>query len=265
MNLLQSKKGLVLGVLNEDSIAWQVALKAHNEGARLVLSNMPVAIRVGKTKPLAETLQAKLIPADLSKAEDIDNLVQETVNFFGGGFDFILHSVAMSNNTKKSRPYHDLDYEQYLKAIEVSALSLHRLLSACWKMDALNEGASVVTLSYIGAERWVSGYGDMAEAKAALESIVRNFGASYGKHKKVRINSVSQSPTYTPATSVVSDFQNLFAVAQDHSPLGNASASDCAAFITMMFSDYSRMVTMQNIFHDGGFSKVAIPNIRNTD
>jgi enoyl-[acyl-carrier protein] reductase I len=259
--ILKGKNGIIFGALNEQSIAWKVAERAHKEGAKLVLTNTAVSIRIGNLKKLAEETDSKCIAVDATKPEELESLLTEAIDFFGAKVDFVLHAVAMSNNTRKGRSYFDLDYENYLKTLDVSALSFHKILQSAWKLDALNEWASVVALSYIAAQRSVDGYGDMAEAKAALESIARNFGAIYGKRCKVRINTVSQSPAYTPATSVVKGFDKLFNYTDGLSPLGNAPAEDCAAFITTLFSDYTRMITMQNIYHDGGFSSMGIPDM----
>lgn len=252
--LLAHKKGLILGALDEQSIAWQAALQARHEGAEIVLSNLPAAIRLGKINELAQGINAPVIPCDVSEEQQVAELIEKTKAYFGGGFDFILHAVGMSMNIRKKRGYTDVDYDHFQKTIDVSALSLHKVLQACYKQDALNEYASVVTLSYIAAQRSFPNYNDMAEAKAALESIVRSFGYHYGKHKRVRVNSVSQSPTPTSAAQNIEGFSAFLDNAEARAPLGNASAADCAKFICVLFSDHTRKVTMQNLYHDGGFS-----------
>lgn len=252
--LLSHKKGLILGALDEHSIAWQTALKARSEGAEIVLSNLPAAIRLGKIGELAQGINAPVIPCDVSDEQQVKELVEKTKAYFGGGFDFILHAVGMSMNIRKNRAYTGLDYDHFHKTLDVSALSLHRLLQACYAQDALNEYGAVVTLSYIAAQRTFPNYNDMAEAKAALESIVRSFGYHYGKHKRVRVNSVSQSPTPTSAAQHITGFAEFLANAEVWSPLGNATAADCANYICVLFSDHTRKVTMQNLYHDGGFS-----------
>jgi enoyl-[acyl-carrier protein] reductase I len=253
--LLQGKKGIIFGALDERSIAWKTALRCHDEGAQIVLSNAPIALRMGKIKELAAHCNnAPVIGADASSSEDLEKLLEETMAHFGGKVDFILHSIGMSPNVRKSISYTETNYENFHKTLDISALSLHRLLGACMKLDAINEWGSVVALSYIAAQRTFPGYNDMADAKALLESIARSFGYYYGIAKKVRVNTVSQSPTNTSAGSGVGGFDSFFSYADKMSPLGNASGDDCAAFTTLLFTDFTRMVTMQNLFHDGGFS-----------
>jgi len=254
-SLLQGKKGIIFGALDERSIAWKTALRCYEEGAEIVLTNAPIALRMGKIKELAEQCgNAPVFPADATSAEDIEKLFQDTLSHFGGKVDFILHSIGMSPNVRKGIPYTDTSYENFHKTLDISALSLHRVLQTAMKLDAINEWGSVVGLSYIAAQRTFPGYNDMADAKALLESIARSFGYYYGFAKKVRVNTISQSPTVTAAGSGVGGFDSFFSYAEKMSPLGNASSDDCAAFTAMLFSDMSRMVTMQNLFHDGGFS-----------
>ncbi|MCG3168033.1 MAG: Enoyl-[acyl-carrier-protein] reductase [NADH] FabI [Bacteroidia bacterium] len=257
-NLLEGKKGIIFGALDENSIAWKVALKCKEEGATFTLTNAPVALRMGTIKKLAEACNAEVIPADVTLDADIEALFTKSMEVLGGKIDFVLHSVGMSPNVRKGKPYTDLSYEFFHKTLDISAMSLHRVLQCAKKLDAINEWGSVVTLTYIAAQRVFPDYGDMADAKALLESIVRSFGYHYGKDKKVRINSVSQSPTFTTAGSGVSGFDDFFGYADKMSPLGNAKAEDCANYCVSLFSDYTRMVTMQNLYHDGGFSSVGI-------
>lgn len=257
-NLLKGKKGLIFGALDEKSIAWQVALKAHEEGAALVLTNAPVALRLGKINELAAQVNAKVIPADATVLEDLENLVKQSTEILGGKLDFVLHSIGMSMNVRKSKPYTDLNHEFMLKTFDISAVSFHKLMQTCMKQDAVSEWGSIVALTYIAAQRVFPGYNDMAESKALLESIARSFGYYYGEQKKVRVNTISQSPTQTTAGSGVKGFGDFFDYADKMSPLGNASAQDCANFCVMLFSDFTRMVTMQNLFHDGGFSSTGM-------
>lgn len=260
--LLQGKKGIVFGALDERSIAWKTALRCHEEGAQIILTNAPIALRMGKIKELAEQCgNAPVIGADATSNDELEKLLQESMQHFGGRIDFVLHSVGMSPNVRKSIPYTETNYENFHKTLDISALSLHRLLQACMKLDAINEWGSVAALSYIAAQRTFPGYNDMADAKALLESIARSFGYHYGFARKVRVNTISQSPTPTTAGSGVGGFDAFFSYADKMSPLGNASADDCAAFTALLFSDMTRMVTMQNLFHDGGFSftGVSIP------
>jgi len=256
--LLKGKKGIIFGALNEMSIAWQVALKAHAEGAELVLTNSPVAMRLGTISELAKITGSKVIAADATKMEDIENLLAESMNIFGGKFDFILHSIGMSPNVRKDIPYESTNYENMLKTFDISALSFHRVLQTAYKLDAIKEWGSVVALSYVAAQRTLSGYNDMGDAKALLESIARSFGYIYGRERKVRINTVSQSPTLTTAGSGIHGFESLVDFSERMSPLGNATAADCADYCITLFSDLTRKVTMQNLFHDGGFSSMGM-------
>jgi len=253
-NLLKGKKGIIFGALDEKSIAWITALKCHEEGADIILTNAPVAMRMGEIKKLAEQIKAPVIPCDVTNAEDINNLIDKSMEHFGGGFDFILHSIGMSVNVRKGFPYTDINYDFNSKTLDVSAMSLHRVLAACMKKDALREWGSVVALTYIAAQRVFPDYNEMADAKALLESVSRSFGYHYGIKKHVRDNTISQSPTRTTAGSGVKGFEVFIKYAEKMSPLGNASAEQCANYIVSLFSDLTKMVTMQNLFHDGGFS-----------
>lgn len=257
-NLLQGKRGIIFGALDEKSIAWLVALKAHEQGAKFVLSNAPVALRMGEINKLADQCGTVVISADATSTEDLEKLITQSVEHLGGKLDFVLHSIGMSPNVRKGKTYTDINYEWFQKTLDISALSLHKVLQACFKQDAINEWGSVVALTYIAGERAFPGYGDMADAKAALESIVRSFGYYYGNAKKVRVNSVSQSATKTTAGSGIKGFDSFFNFADKMSPLGNAPAEDCANFCITLFSDLTRYVTMQNIFHDGGFSRMGV-------
>nr|MBI1228943.1 SDR family oxidoreductase [Cytophagales bacterium] len=253
-NLLKGKKGIITGALDENSIAWQTALKAKEQGAIFVLTNAPIAMRMGAIYELAKACDTIVIPADATPVEDIEKLYDEAKEFLGGNFDFILHSIGMSPNVRKGRAYGDLNYEWVQKSYDVSAISFHKMLQIAEKKDIINEWGSVVALSYIAAQRSFPFYSDMSEAKAILESIARNYGQRYGQLKKVRVNTISQSPTKTTAGSGINGFDDFFDFADMMSPLGNASAEACAEYIITLFSDYTRMVTMQNLFHDGGYS-----------
>jgi len=256
--LLKGKKGIIFGALNEKSIAWQVALKSWEHGAELVLTNSPVALRLGNINDLAKITGSKVIPADATKMEDIENLLSESITILGGKFDFILHSIGMSPNVRKDIPYEQTSYENMLKTFDISALSFHRVLQTAYKLDALKEWGSVVALSYVAAQRTLSGYNDMGDAKALLESIARSFGYIYGRDRKVRVNTVSQSPTATTAGGGIHGFDSLIDFSERMSPLGNASAEECADYCVALFSDLTRKVTMQNLFHDGGFSSMGM-------
>jgi enoyl-[acyl-carrier protein] reductase I len=257
-NLLKGKRGIIFGALDEQSIAWKVAEQAHAEGALFTLTNAPIAMRMGEINKLAEKCSATIIPADATSNDELENLFSESMKVLGGKIDFVLHSIGMSPNVRKGKPYSDLNYDFYHKTIDVSAMSLHRTLHVAMKLDALNEEASVIALSYIAAQRIFPDYTDMADAKAMLESIARGFGYHYGKAKKVRVNTISQSPTWTTAGSGVKGFKEFFDYADTMSPLGNATAVDCANYCITMFSDLTKKVTMQNLFHDGGFSMMGI-------
>ena len=253
-NLLKGKKGIIFGALDERSIAWRTALRCHEEGAEIVLSNAPVAMRMGEINKLAEIVNAPVIACDVSSNEDVTNLITKTMEHFGGGVDFILHSIGMSINVRKGKHYTEIDYGFNAKSLDISAMSLHRVLATAMKMDAINDWGSVVALTYIAAQRVFPDYNEMADAKALLESVSRSFGYHYGVKKHVRINTISQSPVKTTAGSGVKGFDGFLEYAEKMRPLGNASADDCANYIVMMFSDMTKMVTMQNLFHDGGFS-----------
>jgi enoyl-[acyl-carrier protein] reductase I len=254
-NLLKGKKGIIFGALNEASIAWKIAEKCYEEGAQIVLTNAPIALRMGEINNLSATCgNAPVIPADVTNMDDIKNLFTKSMEHFGGPVDFVLHSIGMSLNMRKNNPYTALNYDFTHKTMDISALSLHRVLQTAMEMDAITEHGSVVALTYIAAQRVFPDYSEMADAKSLLESISRSFGYHYGKKKKVRINTVSQSPTRTTAGSGVKGFDGFISFAEKMSPLGNATAADCADYCVTLFSDLTRMVTMQNLFHDGGFS-----------
>ena len=257
-NILKGKRGIIFGALNEDSIAWKTALKAHEEGAQFVLTNAPIALRMGEINKLAEQCNAEIIPADATSIEDLTNLFEKSMEVLGGKLDFVLHSIGMSPNVRKGKSYGDLNYDWFLKTLDISGVSFHKVLQTAEKTDAMNEWGSVLALTYIAAQRTFPDYSDMAQAKAVLESIARSYGYRFAKLKNVRVNTISQSPTMTTAGSGVSGFDTFFDYADKMSPLGNASAEDCANYIVMMFSDYTRMVTMQNLMHDGGFSHSGI-------
>ena len=257
-NLLQGKRGIIFGALNEQSIAWKVAEQAKAQGATFTLTNAPIAMRMGEIQKLADACDAEVIPADATSLEELENLITKSMEVLGGKIDFILHSIGMSPNVRKGRPYDGTNYDWYHKTMDVSAMSLHKVLQVAKNMDAINEWGSVIALTYIAAQRVFPDYNDMADAKSLLESITRSFGYHYGEAKKVRINTISQSPTVTTAGSGVKGFDGFIKYAEDMSPLGNASALDCANYCVTMFSDLTKYVTMQNLFHDGGFSNTGV-------
>ena len=257
-NLLKGKKGIIFGALDEKSIAWITALRCHEEGAEIVLTNAPVAMRMGEINKLAAAIGAPVIPCDVSNAEDVENLITKAMEHFGGSFDFILHSIGMSLNVRKGKHYTEIDYTHNEKTFAISSMSLHRVLATCMKKDAINEWGSIVALTYIAAQRVFPDYNEMADAKALLESVARSFGYHYGVKKHVRVNTISQSPTRTTAGSGVKGFDGFIKYAEKMSPLGNASAEDCGNYIVTLFSDLTKMVTMQNLFHDGGFSNTGV-------
>ena len=256
--ILEGKKGIIFGALDDKSIAWKVAEHANREGAEFVLTNAPIALRMGSINKLAEKTNSKVIPADATSMEDLRGLYKQAMEHLGGKLDFVLHSIGMSVNVRKGKKYYDQNHEWTIKGYDVSSLSFHKTLQVAWELDALNEWGSVLGLSYIAAQRVFHSYNDMADNKAVLESIARSFGYHYGKRKNVRVNTISQSPTQTTAGSGVSGFDGFYKFANDLSPLGNASAEDCANYCVVLFSDYTKKVTMQNLFHDGGFSFMGI-------
>ena len=257
-NLLKGKRGIIFGALNSESIAWKVAEKAVEEGAIITLSNTPMALRMGELNELSEKLNAPIIPADATSVEDLQKVFEESVEKLGGKIDFVLHSIGMSPNVRKHRTYDDLDYGYLQKTLDISAISFHKMLQVAKKQDAIAEGGSVVALTYVASQRTFFGYSDMADAKSMLESIARSFGHIYGREKNVRINTISQSPTPTTAGKGIKDIDNMMDFADKMSPLGNATAEECANYCVVLFSDFTRKVTMQNLFHDGGFSSMGM-------
>ena len=257
-NLLKGKKGIIFGALNDLSIAWKVAERAVEEGAEIVLTNTEISLRMGELTKLAQRCNAPIIAADATKVEDLEQLVDKAMEHFGGKFDFVLHSVGMSPNVRKNIPYQSLNYTFLDRTLDISALSFHKVLQVLYAKDALNEWGSVVALTYMAAQRTFIGYSDMADAKALLESVARSFGAIYGRDRKVRVNTLSQSPTYTTAGKGIAGMSGMLEFAEAMSPLGNADAADCADYCITLFSDLTRKVTMQNLYHDGGFSSMGL-------
>lgn len=257
-NLLKGKKGIIFGALDENSIAWKTALKIKEEGGIFTLTNAPIAMRMGKINELAKTCGAEVIPADATSEADLAALFAKSIEVLGGKLDFVLHSIGMSPNVRKDRSYGDLNYDWFLKTLDISGVSFHKVLQTAEKSDAMNEWGSILALTYIAAQRTFPDYSDMAQAKSVLESIARSYGYRFAKLKKVRVNTISQSPTKTTAGAGISGFDVFYDYAEMQSPLGNASAEDCANYIVAMFSDFTRMVTMQNLMHDGGFSTTGI-------
>lgn len=256
--ILKGKKGIISGALNDQSIAWKVAEYCHAEGAEIVLTNAPIAMRMGSIKDLAEKINAEIIPADATKIEDLDNLVSKSMEIFGGKIDFVLHSIGMSVNIRKNKAYTELDYNWMQQSFDISAISFHKLMQSLWKAEAMNEWGSILALTYIGAQRVFPHYSEMSEAKALLESFARSFGYHFGTRDKVRVNTISQSPTPTTAGTGIKGFDDFLDYANKMSPLGNAPAEDCAKYCISLFSDYTRYVTLQNLYHDGGFSNMGM-------
>jgi enoyl-[acyl-carrier protein] reductase I len=257
-SILKGKKGIIFGALDETSIAWITANKIYNEGGRFILTNAPVAIRMGNIEELAKQTESKVIPADATSLEDLENLVENAVNDLGSKLDFVLHSIGMSVNVRKGKEYTDLNHDWMTKGWDVSAVSFHKLMQTLFKLDAMNEWGSIVALTYIASQRTFPNYNDMADNKAYLESIARSFGYYFGKEKKVRVNTISQSPTLTTAGKGVKGLDDFLNYAELTSPLGNASAEECADYTVSLFSDYTRKVTLQNLYNDGGFSNVGV-------
>ncbi len=256
--ILEGKRGVIFGALDESSIAWHVAKQCVAEGARITLTNAPVAMRFGTIQQLGEQLKAEVIAADATSEEDLKNLFEKSREALGGPFDFVLHSIGMSLNVRKGKTYTEINHEWMHKTLDISAMSFHRMMQVLYQMDVMADGGSILALSYIAAQRVFPDYSEMADAKALLESFARSFGYHFGMKKKVRVNTISQSPTRTTAGSGVKGFDDFFSYAESMAPLGNASAEDCAKYCAMMFSDYTRSITMQNLFHDGGFSSMGV-------
>lgn len=257
-NLLAGKKGIIFGALDEKSIAWKVAEKCVEQGAQITLNNAPVALRFGKIQALGEKLNAEIIPADATSDEDLENLITKSMEILGGKLDFVLHSIGMSLNVRKKRDYTNIKYDWMHKTFDISAISFHRVMQKAMELDAINDWGSIMALTYIAAQRTFPDYNEMAESKALLESFARSFGYHYGVEKKVRVNTISQSPTWTTAGSGVKGFKEFFDYADTMSPLGNAPAEACADYCVTMFSDFTKYVTMQNLYHDGGFSNMGM-------
>jgi enoyl-[acyl-carrier protein] reductase I len=257
-NLLQGKKGIIFGALDENSIAWQTALRVHEEGGSFVLTNAPVAMRMGAIQNLADQTNTQVIPADATSVEDLEHLIDQSMEILGGKLDFVLHSIGMSVNVRKGRAYTDQNHDWTSKGWDVSAVSFHKLMQTLYKKDAMNEWGSIVALSYMAAQRVFPDYNDMADNKAYLESIARSFGYFFGRDKKVRVNTISQSPTPTTAGKGVKGFDGFISYADKMSPLGNATALDCANYTVSLFSDLTKRVTLQNLYNDGGFSNMGV-------
>lgn len=256
--LLKGKRGIIFGALDENSIAWKTAERVHEEGASFVLTNAPIAMRMGTINQLAEKTGSTIIPADATSLEDLEHLVNESVKVLGGKIDFVLHSIGMSVNVRKGRAYTDQKYDWTHKGTDVSAMSFHKVMQTLYKSDAMNEWGSIVALSYMAAQRVFPDYNDMADNKAYLESIARSFGYFFGRDKNVRVNTISQSPTPTTAGKGVKGFDGFIAYAEKMSPLGNATALDCANYTITLFSDLTKRVTLQNLYNDGGFSNMGV-------
>ena len=215
-------------------------------------------MRMGQIDELAKKTGSKIVPADATSEEDLDNLVTQSMEILGGKIDFVLHAIGMSVNVRKGRAYTDEKYDFTTKGWDVSALSFHKVMQSLYKADAMNEWGSIVALTYMAAQRTFPDYNDMADNKAYLESVARSFGYFFGKEKKVRVNTISQSPTATTAGQGVKGFNSFISYADKMSPLGNATAQDCADYTVTLFSDLTKKVTMQNLFHDGGFSNTGV-------
>lgn len=256
--ILKGKKGIIFGALNEQSIAWKVAELCKAQGAEIVLTNAPVAFRMGSIKQLADQLGAEAISADATKVEDLDNLIDKSMEIFGGKIDFVLHSIGMSVNIRKKKSYTDLNYGWMQQTFDISAISFHKLMQSLWNKDAMSEWGSILALSYIGAQRVFPHYSEMSESKALLESFARSFGYHFGVEKKVRVNTISQSPTPTTAGTGIKGFDDFLDYADKMSPLGNAPADACAEYCVSLFSDFTKYVTLQNLYHDGGFSNMGM-------
>jgi len=257
-NLLKGKRGIIFGALDENSIAWKTAERIHEEGGKFVLTNAPIALRMGTLKSLGEKTNSEIIPADATSVEDLEKLVEKAQEILGGKLDFVLHSIGMSVNVRKGNHYTDMNYDFTTKGWDISAVSFHKTMQVLYKKDAMNEWGGIVALTYMAAQRVFPDYNDMADNKAYLESIARSFGYFFGTEKKVRVNTISQSPTPTTAGQGVKGFDGFIAFADKMSPLGNATALECADYTVTLFSDLTRKVTLQNLYNDGGFSNMGV-------
>ncbi|CAN5382627.1 enoyl-ACP reductase [soil metagenome] len=257
-NLLKGKRGIIFGALDENSIAWKTAERVHEEGGKFVLTNAPIALRMGTLKSLGEKTGSEIIMADATSIEDLENLVDKAQEILGGKLDFVLHSIGMSVNVRKGNHYTNMNYDFTTKGWDISAVSFHKTMQVLYKKDAMKEWGSIVALTYMAAQRVFPDYNDMADNKAYLESIARSFGYFFGSEKKVRVNTISQSPTPTTAGQGVKGFDGFIAYADKMSPLGNATALECADYTITLFSDLTRKVTLQNLYNDGGFSNMGV-------
>lgn len=249
--LLKGKKGIIFGALDERSIAWRIALACKREGAEFSLSNAPVALRFGSLDDLADQTGSEIFPCDVTKEEEVEELMQNLKEEHGK-IDFILHAIGMSPNVRKNQKYEELNYAWNQQTLDISAVSLHKVIHFADQADILNDGGSIVALSYIGAQRIFSKYSDMNDAKALLESIARNYGSRLAD-RGIRVNTISQAPTKTSAGSGIKGFDGMYTFADKIAPMGNPTADECADYCVTLFSDLTRKVTMQNLYHDGGF------------
>jgi enoyl-[acyl-carrier protein] reductase I len=254
--LLEGKKGIIFGALDDRSIAWRIALACKREGAEFALSNAPVALRFGDLDELAEETGSSIYPCDVSKEENVEELMEKVKDEYGK-IDFMLHAIGMSPNVRKNQGYEELNYQWMQQTLDISAVSLHKVIRYADELDILNDGASILALSYIGAQRIFSKYSDMNDAKALLESIARNYGSRLAD-RGIRVNTVSQAPTKTSAGSGIDGFDGMYTFAEKMAPLGNPTADECADYCVTLFSDLTRKVTMQNLYHDGGFVTAGI-------
>jgi len=207
---------------------------------------------------LGEKHGAEIIPADATNMEDLENLIDKSMEVLGGKIDFILHSIGMSINVRKGKSYTESNHQWMQKTFDISAISFHKVMQVAYNKDAMSDWGSILGLTYIAAQRTFSFYGEMAESKALLESYARSFGYHFGIKNKVRVNTVSQSPTKTTAGEGIKGFGTFVDFADQTSPLGNADADQCADYCVFMFSDLSKMITMQNLYHDGGYSMMGV-------
>jgi enoyl-[acyl-carrier protein] reductase I len=258
IQLLAGKRGVIFGALDDQSLAWKIADVCHQMGAKFTLTNAPVALRMGALQELAAGIGAEVIPADATSIEDLENLFTKSEEILGGKIDFVLHAIGMSINVRKKKPYTDLNHEWMKKTFDISAISFHKMCQVLYKGDHMAEWGSILGLTYIAAQRVFPDYGEMAESKALLESFARSFGYHFAEKNHVRVNTLSQSPTMTTAGKGIPGFTEFFGYGNDMSPLGNAPAEDCANFCATLFSDLSRYITMQNLYHDGGFSNMGM-------
>jgi enoyl-[acyl-carrier protein] reductase I len=255
MGLMDGKKGLILGLANDHSIAWGIAQAFHREGAALGFNYVGEALE-RRVRPMAASLDAALVEhCDVTSDEQIDALMERTRETFGQ-IDFLIHSIAYANRDELNGSYLNTTREGFLKAMEISAYSLTGLVKAAEPI--LAPGASILTMSYYGAQRVIANYNVMGVAKAALEASVRYLAADLGP-RGVRVNAISAGPIRTLAASGISGFRALHKGFVEHAPLRRAvTIEDVGNTALWLCSDLGSVVSGEVIFVDAGFHVLAM-------